>query len=148
MLPTAPGARHSAPSAYVELHCHSNFSFLDGTSDPAELIQRATELGLAALALTDSHGLYGIVRFAASAKLRTERGEPAPRVIVGAELRLDDDERLVLLVQDLAGYRNLCRLIDRAHRQGVPLPPTPSPVRGRGEHAARLSAGLTRLRTM
>jgi error-prone DNA polymerase len=111
---------HTPP--YVELHCHSNFSFLDGTSDPAELIQQAANLSLTALALTDSHGLYGIVRFAASAKLRADLGEPAPRVIVGAELRQDDGERLVLLVQNLAGYRNLCWLIDRAHRHEQPSP--------------------------
>jgi error-prone DNA polymerase len=125
------GPEPGTPS-YVELHCHSNFSFLDGTSDPAELVKRAAALGLAALALTDSHGLYGIVRFAATAKLRVERGEPSPRVIVGAELRLDDRERLVLLVRDLAGYRNLCWLIDLAHRNGLPPPPTPPPARGRG----------------
>src|SRR5688572_4395905 len=115
---------------YAELHCHSNFSFLDGTSDPAQLVERAADLGLPALALTDSHGLYGIVRFATTAKLRAERGEPAPRAIIGAELRLDHDERLVLLVRDLTGYRNLCWLIDRAHRTGRPSPRTGITTKG------------------
>jgi len=119
MLPPSPNTQHPTPNThvYVELHCHSNFSFLDGTSDPSELVERAAALGLPALALTDNHGLYGIVRFATTAKLREEHGEPTPRPIFGAELLLADGERLVLLVQDLAGYRNLCWLIGRAHRR-------------------------------
>src|SRR5436190_15756364 len=72
--------------AYAELHCHSNFSFLDGTSDPEELVERAAELGLSALALTDTNGLYGIVRFAAALKACAERAGKAPWAIVGAEL--------------------------------------------------------------
>ncbi|MCC6179480.1 MAG: DNA polymerase III subunit alpha [Chloroflexi bacterium] len=100
---------------YVELHCHSTFSFLNGTSDPEALVERAAELALPALALTDHHGLYGIVRFAAAAKTRAERGLPSPRAIVGAEVLLEHGERIVLLAQNLAGYRNLCWLIDRAH---------------------------------
>ena len=50
--------------AYAELHCHTNFSFLDGASAPDELAERAIELGLAGLAVTDHQGLYGVVRSA------------------------------------------------------------------------------------
>ena len=46
---------------YVELHCHSNFSFLDGASHPDDLVSRAKELGMPALALTDHDGLYGMI---------------------------------------------------------------------------------------
>src|SRR3954447_25172917 len=53
---------------YAELHCHSNFSFLDGASHPEELAEEAARLGLAALALTDHDGFYGIVRFAEAAR--------------------------------------------------------------------------------
>ncbi len=49
---------------YAELHCHSNFSFLDGASDPEELVEQAARLGLDAVALTDHDGMYGAVRFA------------------------------------------------------------------------------------
>src|SRR5688500_6306967 len=50
----------SSPSTpYVELHCHSGFSFLDGASHLDELVSRALELGYPALALTDHNGLYG-----------------------------------------------------------------------------------------
>src|SRR5215218_4504253 len=49
-------------AAYAELHCHTNFSFLDGASAPDELAERAVELGLSGLAVTDHQGLYGVVR--------------------------------------------------------------------------------------
>ena len=62
-------ARTRPPSAvpYAELHCHSNFSFLDGASHPEELAEEAARLGLEALALTDHDGFYGVVRFAEAA---------------------------------------------------------------------------------
>src|ERR687890_125221 len=61
------GALLVAATAYAELHCHTNFSFLDGASTPDELVERAVELGLSGLAITDHQGLYGVVRFAAAA---------------------------------------------------------------------------------
>ena len=60
---------------YAELHCHSNFSFLDGASPPEELVEQAKRLGLEALALTDHDGMYGVVRFAeAAAELEVRHG--------------------------------------------------------------------------
>ncbi len=53
---------------YAELHCHSNFSFLDGASHPEELATEAARLGLEALAITDHNGFYGVVRFAEAAR--------------------------------------------------------------------------------
>ena len=53
---------------YAELHCHSNFSFLDGASHPEQLAEEAARLGLEALALTDHDGFYGVVRFAEAAR--------------------------------------------------------------------------------
>lgn len=93
---------------YAELHCHSAFSFLDGASLPESLIVRARELGLYALALTDTLDLGGMPRFSQAGR---EYGVDA---IVGAELVLEDDSRLVLLVCDLTGYNNLSALITRA----------------------------------
>ncbi len=94
------------------MHCWSNFTFLEGGSHPEELIDRAAELELAAIALTDRDGLYGSVRFATRAR---ERGVAA---IVGSELTFDDGARIVLLVEDACGYANLCRLISRAQLRG------------------------------
>src|SRR4029079_4234690 len=58
----------TVPMAYAELHCHSNFSFLDGASAPDELVERAVQLGLTGLAVTDHQGLYGSVRFTTAAE--------------------------------------------------------------------------------
>ncbi len=68
---------------YAELHAHSNFSFLDGASSPAELVDEAVRLGLDALALTDHNGFYGVVRFAEAA------AEAGLATVFGTELTLD-----------------------------------------------------------
>jgi error-prone DNA polymerase len=64
---TSPG---NGPAAvpYAELHCHTNFSFLDGASHPEELAVEAARLGIESLAVTDHDGFYGVVRFAEAAK--------------------------------------------------------------------------------
>jgi error-prone DNA polymerase len=102
----------SEAEQYAELHCWSNFSFLQGGSHPEELVERAVELGLSAIALTDRDGLYGAVRFASHAR---RRGVDA---ILGSELTFEDATRLVLLVEDEAGYANLCELISCAQMRG------------------------------
>jgi error-prone DNA polymerase len=98
--------------AYAELHAWSNFTFLEGGSHPEELIDRAAELELAAIALTDRDGLYGTVRFASRAR---QRGVDA---IVGSELTFEDGAHIVLLVEDARGYANLCELISAAQMRG------------------------------
>jgi len=93
---------------YAELHCHSAFSFLDGASIPEELVARAKNIGLSALALTDHDDLGGVVRFASAAR------ELSFDAIIGAELTLEDDSHLILLAEDVQGYKNLCHLITHA----------------------------------
>src|SRR3954469_10129523 len=92
---------------YVELHCHSAFSFLDGASHPIELAAAAAQQGHSALALTDHDGLHGAMEFATSAKTL------GVRPITGAEMTLDDGRHLTLLCEDAVGDRNLCKLIRR-----------------------------------
>jgi len=117
--PEVPRSTASVP--YAELHCHSNFSFLDGASHPEELVEEAARLGLTALALTDHDGFYGIVRFAeAAAALQVP-------TIFGTELTLDLPRRsqagapdpggrhLVVLARDPTGYAHLARAITAAH---------------------------------
>jgi error-prone DNA polymerase len=70
--------------SFAELHCHSNFSFLDGASSPHELAARAAAVGMTALAVTDHDGLYGAVRFSVAAQ------EAGIRPIVGMEVLLRD----------------------------------------------------------
>src|SRR4029078_3520336 len=120
--PGRPRPRPAEPShtrvagsvAYAELHCHSNYSFLDGASHPEELVDEAARLGLAALALTDHNGVYsllrlaltdhtvsyGIVRFAEAARAA---GLPT---VFGTELTLTpgltDTQRVVRLERDTA----------------------------------------------
>jgi error-prone DNA polymerase len=101
-----------ATGSYAELHAWSNFSFLQGGSHPEELIERAAELGLAAIALTDRDGLYGTVRFSAHAR------QCGVEAIVGSELTFEDGAHIVLLVENEAGYANLCELISRAQMRG------------------------------
>jgi error-prone DNA polymerase len=64
---------------YIELHCHSAFSFLDGTSLPETLILEAQRLGYPALALTDHNGLYGSMAFAQQANHAGLQPSPAPK---------------------------------------------------------------------
>lgn len=93
--------------SYVELHTHSNFSFLDGASHPPELVKRASELAYPTLALTDNNGLYGIIQFSESCKLL------GVRPIIGSEITLENDSHLVLLVKNKQGYVNLSQLLSK-----------------------------------
>ena len=93
--------------AYVPLWCKSNFSFLEGASHPDELVEEVYRLGLPAIAVTDRDGVYGIVR--AHVKAR----ELGMKLIIGAQMTVDDESTIVLLAQDRAGYANLCRLITK-----------------------------------
>jgi error-prone DNA polymerase len=106
--------------AYAELHAHSGFSFLDGASDPEELVVEAVRLQLSGLALTDHHGLYGVVRFSEAAR------SVGLATVFGAEVTLDgtDDrvgvrdpsgEHLVVLARSPEGYRRLATMLGEAH---------------------------------
>ncbi len=95
---------------YVELHCKSNFSFLEGANHPEELSRQAAILGYSSLALTDTNGLYGAVRFAEAAKAT------GVRPIFGSEIVIEDNTRLVLLVGNREGYCNLSLLLANALR--------------------------------
>src|SRR5436189_1087804 len=94
---------------YIELHCHSAFSFLDGASLPEQLALTASQLGYPALALTDHNGLYGAMAFAQESK------QLGLQAITGAELTLLDGSHVTLLAETPEGYANLCRLITEAH---------------------------------
>jgi error-prone DNA polymerase len=106
--------------SYVELHCHSAFSFLDGASLPDELVPTALELGYRAMALTDHNTVSGSMEFAVSARAL------GLRPIHGAEIDLDDGRHLTLLVQDAAGWSNLCRILTHAHAHTREKPGPPS----------------------
>src|SRR5437879_5540299 len=94
---------------YIELHCHSAFSFLDGASLPEQLALTAANLGYPALALTDHNGIYGAMAFTQEAK------SLGLQAITGAELTLLDGSHVTILAETPEGYANLCRLITEAH---------------------------------
>jgi error-prone DNA polymerase len=125
--PLDPPPKPSLPRPardYVHLAVRSNFSFLQGASSPAVLMQRAAELGYDVLGLTDRDGLYGAVRAYEEAK------KHGVRLVLGCELTLDpeadeewttgtDDPRPTLLVhvQNQAGYTNLCKILTESHER-------------------------------
>ena len=139
---------------YAELHCHTNFSFLDGASHPEELAEEAARLGLTALAITDHDGFYGVVRFSEAAR---ELGLPT---IFGAELSLDlgreaghgtrepdpDGRHLLVLAHGTEGYARLSRIIGAgaARRRGEG-PPGVRHLEERRRPAARPRAGAHRV---
>ncbi|MFW6055876.1 MAG: DNA polymerase III subunit alpha [Chloroflexota bacterium] len=99
-------------SDYVELHCHSAFSFLDGASLPEDMARRAAEIGMPALALTDHDGLYGAVRFSRAC----EREGIKP--IIGAELTIEGGYHITLLALDSCGYAGLSQVVTAAQLAG------------------------------
>src|SRR5690349_12193474 len=115
--------RTPSPDPYAELHCHTNFSFLDGASHPEELAEEAARLGLTGLAVTDHDGFYGVVRFSQAAR---ELDLPT---IFGAELSLGlarpqngepdpEGRHLLVLAKDAAGYAALGSLIGESQLAG------------------------------
>ncbi|GAA2014721.1 error-prone DNA polymerase [Brevibacterium samyangense] len=108
---------------WAELHVHSDFSFLDGASEPEELVTAGAEAGLEALALTDHNGLYGVVRFAQAA---ARVGLPT---VFGSELSVGLTERIpgqvdpealhvLTLARGVDGYRRLSAAITTANLRG------------------------------
>src|SRR5262245_7027603 len=93
--------------AYVPLWVKSSFSFLEGASQPDELVNQAHELGLPAVAITDRDGVYGVVHAHMRAK------ELGIRLLLGAELSLPEGQSAIALCMDREGYGNLCQLISR-----------------------------------
>ena len=111
--PAVPADRDSLPLslAYAELHCRTNYSFLEGASHADELQARAKELGYGALAVTDRNSLAGVVRAHVAAK------EAGLKLLVGAEIVPEDGPAMVLLARDRAGYGRLSRLITTGRRR-------------------------------
>ncbi len=148
-------------AGFVHLHTHSNFSFMDGACPLEALVARAAELGMPALALTDHQGLSGAIRFYQACKKAGIVPILGAEIVVetagllGEEADLPPEARLemparvgfgrasavgyhfTLLAQDFEGYRNLCRLLSRAHLRG----PSIDSVVGLRD-LAQFSAGL------
>ncbi|MGZ5296996.1 MAG: DNA polymerase III subunit alpha, partial [Actinomycetota bacterium] len=113
------------PPSFVHLDVRSCFSLKEGAFTPEQLVTRAAELGMPAVAITDRDGLYGAARFVEACEQQgvkpilgaslTIRGRPRHPV---ARRPVETDTHIVLLAQDAEGYANLCRLITDAHMLG------------------------------
>ncbi len=104
-------SRTTQPIRYVELHCKTNFSFLEGASHPDELVNRTVALGYAGLAITDRSSVAGVVRAHVAAKAI------GLKLIIGAEVTPTDSSPVLLWAMDRVGYGRLCRLLTRGRRQ-------------------------------
>ncbi len=120
----------SVDKNFVHLHVHSDYSLLDGCCRIDRLMDRAVELGMGALALTDHGNLYGAIEFYNTAKAK------GIKPLVGCELYLVENSRLEkkgrsgsddegksifhlgLLAKNLTGYQNLLKLVSDAHLKG------------------------------
>ncbi|HEX2463968.1 MAG TPA: PHP domain-containing protein, partial [Thermoanaerobaculia bacterium] len=126
---------------YAELHCASAFSFLAGASLPEDLIERAAELELPAVALIDRNGVYGAPRFYKAARAAGIKALVGAEVVIDAprrrpskiepgktghaadplKLARETEARVTVLVADRSGYQNLCRMLTAgalAHPKG------------------------------
>ncbi len=112
VIPPARVVTHMADGgSYVELHCLTNYSFLQAASHPDELVQRAADLEYAALAITDRNSLAGVVRAHAAAK------PLGLKLLIGAEITLREGSRAVLLAMNRNGYGHLARLLTIGKRR-------------------------------
>ena len=121
-MPDQPPAKRRATSAplnsqpvgcYAELHCRTNFSFLEGASHPDELVNKAAELGLSALAITDRNSVSGVVRAHTAAK------NAGLKLLIGAEITPVDATPVVLLATDRKAYAQLSLLITHGRRNAA-----------------------------
>src|SRR5271163_3781299 len=135
---------------YVELHAASAFSFLEGASLPEDLIQRAAELNMPAMALLDRNGVYGSARFHTLARKHGVRAH------VGAEIAVSslgprltppawlphqyaaEPARLALLCESREGYQNLCQLVTQFKMQEASKCEGAATIRDLEEHARGL----------
>src|SRR5690606_33014243 len=93
--------------SYAELRAHTAFSFGDGTMTPEALVQRAAQDGHAALGLTDTADVGGVIRFTLAAE------KAGIRPIGGVELKVDGHP-MALLARDAEGYRSIAALVTKS----------------------------------
>src|SRR5438105_12445376 len=120
-----PAATMSIGGDFVHLHCHSEFSLLDGANRLDPLVKRAAELGMPALALTDHGVMYGTADFYSKCKAAGVKpilgveAYVAPRGRKQKEPRLDQAAyHMVLLARNTVGYKNLLKLTSIAALEG------------------------------
>ena len=111
-----------ADKSFVHLHVHTEYSLLDGACRIDELVGRAAQLGMDALAITDHGVMYGTIQFYRACEKHRVRPIIGCEVYVAPRTRFDREGKadsglghLVLLARDDQGYRNLIRLVSASH---------------------------------
>jgi len=106
------------PPSFVHLRLHTEYALEDGAVRIARLVERAESLAMPAVAVTDWHNLFGLVKFYRQAMAR------GIKPIAGADVRISHPDQpdlfsvITLLIQDRSGYLNLCRLLSRSFLEG------------------------------
>ena len=113
--------------SFVHLHVHTQYSILDGQASISSLFERAKELGMPALAITDHGNMYGVKEF-----LKVAKKFPEVKPIIGCEVYVtkhydhklkDKDHRgyfhLILLAKNYNGYKNLMKIVSTGHIEGI-----------------------------
>lgn len=110
---------------FVHLHSHTSYSLLDGAAKISEVVKRAKELNMPALAITDHGTMYGVVEFFKACKNEGIKPIIGCEVYVAARNRFDKEQgrdekpyHLILLVKNQKGYKNLCKLVSLASIEG------------------------------
>jgi error-prone DNA polymerase len=98
---------------FIELSALTNFTFLTGASHPEEMILRASEMGMPALAIADVNSVAGIVRAHTKARELARDGGPKIRLIPAARIVLTDGFQVTTLPRDRAAWARLCRLLSQ-----------------------------------
>lgn len=126
-------------TSFIHLHCHSNYSLLDSTVRLENLVAMAKSMNMSAVAVTDTNNLSGSVTFYELAE------KTGIKPIIGAEIVLEDETSIVLLVKDKTGYFNLCEIITHGKLKGGHLKFQMSPhfVTEHSEGLICLSGGKT-----
>ena len=106
---------------FVHLHVHSEYSLVDGVARIKPLIKAVAGQGMPAIALTDHSNLFALVRFYRAAIAAGVKPIAGADVLVRNPVDAHKPDRLVLLVQNGAGYRNLTELVSRSYREGQRL---------------------------
>src|SRR5271166_2426685 len=127
--------RATPPVRYAELHCKTNFSFLEGASHPDELVNQSAMLSYAGLAITDRNSVAGVVRAHVAAK------KIGLKLLIGAEVTLADASPVLLWAMNRQGYGRLCRLLTRG-RRSAPKEECHLTFADVAEHADGLLAGV------
>jgi DNA polymerase III subunit alpha len=112
-------------SKFIHLHVHSHYSLLNALPKIPELVKEAKKYGMGALALTDNANLYGAIEFYKACKKAEIKPIIGADMYVAARTRSDKQggvdnrrSRLILLVKDLTGYKNLIKLVTQANLEG------------------------------